>query len=232
LRVYEFGKEYRKINGEYHEEMHLAIALTGRRFPENWNNTNDQISFTDLKAVLENLVRIYGLQNTFMQASNHPFYTDALDLMWSSGRKDQAICIASLGAVQPSLLKSFDVKQQVWFADINWPLWLKALPTKRIQYNAPEKYPAVRRDLSLLLNTNVRFAELEQVAFDAERKLLREVGLFDVYEGKNLESGKKSYALRFVLQDSAKTMTDDQVEKAMGRILQQYQEKLGAVLRG
>jgi phenylalanyl-tRNA synthetase beta chain len=232
LRVYEFGKEYRKINGEYHEEMHLAIALTGRRFPENWNNTNDQVSFTDLKAVLENLVRICGLQNTFMQASNHPFYTDALDLMWSSGRKDQAICIASLGAVQPSLLKSFDVKQQVWFADINWPLWLKALPTKRIQYNAPEKYPAVRRDLSLLLNTNVRFAELEQVAFDAERKLLREVGLFDVYEGKNLESGKKSYALRFVLQDSAKTMTDDQVEKAMGRILQQYQEKLGAVLRG
>lgn len=232
LRFYEFGKEYRKVNGEYAEEMHLVLALTGRRNPESWNNSNDLVSFTDLKAAVENLVRICGLQNTFMQASTHPFYTDALDVMWSNGRKDQAVSIATLGAVQPSLLKAFDVKQQVWFADISWPLWLKALPAKRIQYTAPEKYPSVRRDLSLLLNTSVKFAELEQVAFDAERKLLREVGLFDVYEGKNLETGKKSYALRFVLQDSSKTMTDDQVEKAMGRILQQYQEKLGAVLRG
>ena len=137
-----------------------------------------------------------------------------------------------MGNVHPLLLKTFDVKQEVWYAELNWDALLKAVPASKVSYRQPEKFPAVRRDLSLLIDKAVRYAEIEKVAFETERKLLREVNLFDVYEGKNLEAGKKSYAVSFTMQDPSKTMTDQQVDQIMTRIQTALTEKLGAALRG
>ncbi|MFM7729123.1 MAG: phenylalanine--tRNA ligase subunit beta, partial [Flavobacteriales bacterium] len=141
------------------------------------------------------------------------------------------LSIGILGALHSSILKAFDVKQEVWYAELNWENVLKAIPSKRTSYKQPEKFPAVRRDLSLLIDKAVRYADIEKVAFDTERKLLRDVNLFDVYEGKNLDAGKKSYAVSFTLQDTTKTMTDQQVDQVMTRIQAALLEKLGAGLR-
>jgi phenylalanyl-tRNA synthetase beta chain len=133
--------------------------------------------------------------------------------------------------LQGGVLKAFDVRQEVYFAELNWDNLMKSLPQKRASYQQPEKFPAVRRDLSLLIDKAVRYAEIEKVAIETERKLLREVNLFDVYEGKNLEAGKKSYAISFTMQDSSKTMTDQQVDQIMSRIQAALADKLGAALR-
>jgi len=133
--------------------------------------------------------------------------------------------------LQGGVLKAFDVRQEVYFAELNWDNLMKSLPQKRVSYQQPEKFPAVRRDLSLLIDKAVRYAEIEKVAIETERKLLREVNLFDVYEGKNLEAGKKSYAISFTMQDSSKTMTDQQVDQIMLRIQAALADKLGAALR-
>jgi phenylalanyl-tRNA synthetase beta chain len=133
--------------------------------------------------------------------------------------------------LQGGVLKAFDVRQEVYFAELNWDNLMRSLPQKSVSYQQPEKFPAVRRDLSLLIDKAVRYAEIEKVAIETERKLLREVNLFDVYEGKNLEEGKKSYAVSFTLQDSSKTMTDQQVDQIMSRIQAALADKLGAALR-
>jgi phenylalanyl-tRNA synthetase beta chain len=139
--------------------------------------------------------------------------------------------LARLGKISASIQKTFDIKQAVYYVELDWTTLIESQPKKAIQYKPAEKFPAVRRDLSLLLDQTVKFGDIEKTAFDAERKLLRQVGLFDVYEGKNLEAGKKSYAISFTLQDSSKTMTDQQVDQAMERVRKALDEKLGAKVR-
>lgn len=225
LRLYEFGKEYRKVEGKYIEELHLGIYITGRRNPESWNNTNDAVSFIDLKSEVDAVMRACGIAGLQQDAAVSSLFEEGVSLV--QGKR----AVAQMGAVSAKLLKSFDVRQPVWYADIVWEKVVSMIPKKATQYVAPEKYPAVRRDLSLLLNKTVRFDQLVRQSFQAERKLLRTVNLFDVYEGKNLDADKKSYALSFTLQDSTKTMTDDQVEQAMSRILTALQKECGATLR-
>jgi phenylalanyl-tRNA synthetase beta chain len=140
--------------------------------------------------------------------------------------------VARLGVLDAKIQKAFDIKQAVLYAELNWENLISLLPKNAVQYKPAEKFPPVRRDLSLLMDKNVRFADVEKISFDTERKLLRQVGLFDVYEGKNLEEGKKSYAVSFILQDSTKTMTDQQVDSAMDRVRKALDEKLGAKVRG
>jgi len=225
LRLYEFGKVYHKFADKYNEEKRLALFLTGRKQIESWNNTNDDVSFTDLKGSFENLLKSLRVAGSKYQAYESAIYDDALEC--SVGKT----VIARLGSVNGSLLKSFDVKQTVWYAEIFWENILKILPKADVKYKEAEKFPAVRRDLSLLIDKTVKYADIERLAMESEKKLLRSVNLFDVYEGKNLEAGKKSYAVSFVLQDSTKTMTDDQSEQAMARIQKALEEKLGATLR-
>jgi phenylalanyl-tRNA synthetase beta chain len=226
LRLYEFGKEYRKREGKYEEEQHLAIFMTGRKSIESWNNGNDSVSFYDLKSAVESILNSLGLDTYTIQSVEGSHYDDGL--VFNHGKN----VLVKLGWVAGAMLKAFDVKQPVLFADFKWANVLKALPKNAIQYKAPEKYPAVRRDLSLLFDRAVKYADIEKLAHESERKLLKSVGLFDVYEGKNLEAGKKSYAVSFVMQDSTKTMTDQQVDQAMSRIQKALEEKLGGVLRG
>jgi len=225
LRLFEFGKVYNKYNGAYHEERRVSIVVTGSRLPESWNNASDAVSFADLRAAIERVFAVLGITGVQYKSTEHAFHTDAIEM--SMGK----IQLGTMGGLQSSVLKAFDVKQEVWYAELSWDAVLKAVPAKRVVYRQPEKFPAVRRDLSLLIDKAVRYADIEKVAFDTERKLLREVNLFDVYEGKNLEIGKKSYAVSFTMQDSTKTMTDQQVDQIMTRIQTALSEKLNATLR-
>lgn len=226
LRLFEFGKVYNKYNGAYHEERHLSLTVTGRRAPESWNNPADRVSFADLRTATDRLLALLGIRGVQYKPAEHPFYDDAAEL--TAGK----LSLGVLGNLQHAILKTFDVRQEVWYAELNWDNIIKALPGKRVSYQQPEKFPAVRRDLSLLIDKAIRYADIEKVALETERKLLREVNLFDVYEGKNLDAGKKSYAVSFTLQDSSKTMTDQQVDQIMARIQSAMLEKLGASLRG
>jgi phenylalanyl-tRNA synthetase beta chain len=140
--------------------------------------------------------------------------------------------VGLLGEVAPQVAKAFDVDQSVYYAELHDEALVQLLRERRTTYQEVPKFPAVRRDLSLLLDRSVAYAQLEQIAYQAERKLLREVDLFDVYEGDKLPAGKKSYALSFILQDSGRTLTDEQVEKAMGRIRGAMEKEVGAELRG
>lgn len=225
LRLFEFGKVYHKYTSGYVENYKLGIWLTGRRNAESWNNTQDDVQFFDLKKMIELLLGKLGIASVQMNHTEHSLFDQALEI------KTQNKVAGVWGVLRSDVTKSFDIKQQVYYADLNWDVLVECAAKKAISYKAPEKFPAVRRDLSLLLDKKVEFAEIEKIAFDAEKKLLRKVGLFDVYEGKNLEAGKKSYAVNFTLQDSTKTMTDDQVDAAMSRISKALDEKLGAKIR-
>jgi phenylalanyl-tRNA synthetase beta chain len=225
LRLYEFGKVYHKFGEKYNEEKRLALFLSGRKQQESWNNSNEDVSFSDLKGAFENILQSLRVAGARYQAFESSSFDDALEC--SVGKN----VLARLGCVSGSLLKSFDIKQTVWYAEILWENILKMIPKAEVKYREPEKFPAVRRDLSLLLDKSVKYAEIERIAMESEKKVLRSVNLFDVYEGKNLEAGKKSYAVSFVLQDSSKTMTDEQSEQAMARIQKALEEKLGATLR-
>lgn len=225
LRLFEFGKEYRKSDDRVMERQKLSILMSGRRQPESWNTSNDMCSFIDLKSAVELVMRLTGIVGTRAGSVTHPHFNEGME--WSRGKD----VLVRAGAVHPLLLKEFDISDEVWFADFDWDVVLTCLPSSEITYRAPEKYPAVRRDLSLLLDRQVRFGDIEAAAFGVDRKLLREVNLFDVYEGKNLAEGKKSYAVSFVIQDSSRTMTDAQVDGIMEKIRSVLEEKLGATLR-
>lgn len=220
LHLFEFGKTYHIKEGKYDERRHLCLYITGRSEVENWNNSNRSVTFHDLLGVIEHIASAIGLELNMSEPDNGTVH-------FSSGKQK----IAKAGLVDSEMQSLFDIRNEVWYADIDWDAVLKVLDISHISYESPAKYPAVRRDLSLLIDESISFASLEKVAFESERKLLKKVGLFDVYQGDKLEKGKKSYALSFVLQDSGKTLTDEQVEKAMSRIAGQFNEKLGAVIR-
>ena len=133
--------------------------------------------------------------------------------------------------VTKKLLKAFDIDNEVYYADLNWKELMKAIRSVKISYKEISKFPAVKRDLALLLDKNVQFAEIEKIAYDTEKKLLKEVELFDVYEGKNIEAGKKSYAVSFLLQDESQTLNDKMIDKIMSKLVKNLEDKLGAKLR-
>jgi phenylalanyl-tRNA synthetase beta chain len=226
LRFYEIGSVYAKYGEKYHEEQRMSILLTGRREPENWNASSNDASYYSLKSAVEFILERLGL----MSAAK---YT-ALNSTWFEDGQRIEIArktVAELGWIKPDLLKKNDIKQTVFFADIHWDTLLSFLHMNKVKYREIPKFPEVRRDLSLLLDKKVTFAEIEQLALQSEKKLLRSVGLFDVYEGKNLDAGKKSYALSFVLQDDEQTLTDQVIDQVMEKIRKSLEEKLAAQLR-
>ncbi len=208
------------------ERETLGLVITGRRERESWRSTNDKVDLFDLKEELEVLLERLGLSD---QVSWEPLGHALLDQACTMLVKGRAVGV--IGAVQKSALKAADVSQPVQFAELDEQALLDACRSRTIDFTEVPRFPTVRRDLSLLLEQGVRFEQLRKLAFNAERKLLREVDLFDVYQGDKLPAGKKSYALSFMLQDAEKTLTDDQVDKAMGRIRQAFEKELGAELR-
>ncbi len=228
LRFFEQGRTYAvNPDGTTTERPCTALLITGHRETESWRGKARKAEFADVKAEVELLMERLGLgKGVASGAVAHPLCASAVEV--KHGKRT----VAMLGEVDPSVAKAFDVNQASWYAELMDAELVDLLRKAGTTYREVAKFPAVRRDLSLLLDRAVDYASLERTALQAERKLLREVGLFDVYEGDKLPAGKKSYALRFILQDAEKTLTDEQVEKAMGRIRQALEKEVGAELRG
>lgn len=227
LRIFERGRTYAARNGGTLEHEHTALWMTGRRWPEGWRNAQAQTDLAELRSEAEVLLqRLAAGALLRAHAVEHPLLEEAAELHLNGQR------VALLGRVPAHVLKAFDIAQPVYHAMLEDEVLRAKLAHAQPLYQEVPRFPSVRRDLSLLLDADVRFDTLRQVAFTAERKLLKEVGLFDVYQGDKLPAGKKSYALSFILQDPTKTLTDEQVDKAMGRIRQAMEKEVGAELRG
>jgi len=229
IKFFEFGKTYSKKGKELEEKRELVLAITGSRYPENWMQTRSTTSFFDIKTVSLELLRrlgIHDLQESLLN-KEHPLFAEGL-VIESNGQM-----IAKLGLVQESLLENYDIDQSVFASIIYWDSVLDLSDRKEGEklYTTIAKYPAVRRDLALLLDDSILFSEIREVCFESERKLLKNVNLFDVYKGKSLDSGKKSYGISLILSDPEKTLTDKQVDKAMERIVSNLQEKFDCSLR-
>lgn len=226
LKLYEFGKIYLKTTeGKYIENKHLALFATGRKEAESWNSKYHTTTFYSLKGSVEAVLTRLGLIELKFETNHHDLLTE--NLIGYSGKKQ----VVSFGKVKSNLLKSFDIKQDVYYADFNWDNILELIKKQKFEYKEIPKFPSVRRDLALLLDRSVSFEQLEQIAYQTERKLLKEVRIFDVYEGNKLEAGKKSYAISFTLLDDNETLTDKLIEKIMERLMKAYVEKTGATIR-
>ena len=237
LRFFEFGNCYHfspeKNNDEdpikaYTEEMHLGMWLTGKRVEGSWAHADEQSTFYELKAYVMNIFTRLGVNPGIVVAekSDNNVFGKALALKARSGK-----LLCEMGTVSHKLLKKMDIDQDVFYADINWYNIMRAIKKNETLYHDISKFPSVSRDLALLIDKSVEFEQIEQIARQTEKKLLKSVELFDVYEGKNLPEGKKSYAVNFILQDETKTLNDKQIEAIMTKLINNLKQKLGAELR-
>ena len=225
LKFYEFGKTYHKYSDKYQEDKHLTLFVTGYRTKDSWNTNVAQSGFFYLKGVLTFVLERLGINKLKSTPSKNDVFSEGLS--FSLGK----IKLADFGVVKRSILKEFGIKQEVLFADLNWENILQLASKKAIKVSELSKFPSVKRDLALLLNNKTEFKEVYNLAFQSERKLLKEVDLFDVYEGDKLPKGKKSYAVSFVLQDENKTLEDKQIDKIMQKLQASFEKNLEAVLR-
>ena len=237
LKFFEFGNCYYyheekknpdKALAPYAEDYHLGLWLTGKRVSNSWAHPDEDASVYELKAYVENIFARLGLRMRDMVIApvESDIYATALSISLRNGK-----CLAMFGVVAHKVLRMFDIDADVYFADLNWKELMKAIKNQQVNFTELSKYPVVKRDLALLLDKDVPFAEVEKIAYDTEKKLLKGVSLFDVYEGKNLEAGKKSYAVSFWLQDENATLNDKQIDKIMSKLVANLEHKLGAKLR-
>ena len=237
LKFFEFGNTYQHFNEKadaenpmkaYSEESHLGLWVTGKRVEGSWAHPDEQSSFYELKAYVINVLNRIGLPMgavVFKESENNIF-SKGITVENRGGK-----VLVEMGVVARNLQKKFDIDNEVYFADLYWNQLTKAVRKQKVGFKEISKYPAVSRDLALLLDKSVEFASIEQIAYNAERKLLKKVELFDVYEGKNLPEGKKSYAVNFILQDEQKTLNDKAIDAVMQKIIQNLKKQLNAELR-
>jgi len=224
LKLFEFGKTYHKLPSGYDEPKHLTLFVSGNRNAESWTNAQKPSDFFLFKGYVSSVLERLGIH----KIQNKPAASDvfAEGIAIASGNDT----LVEFGTVKKSILKHFDIKQEVFYADFNWNLILKLIGSK-IKFTDIPKYPEVRRDLALLVDETIAFDAIYNIARQTEKSLLKDVNLFDVYQGKNLPEGKKSYAVSFTLQDSTKTLTDEQIDKIMSKLLKNMENELGASLR-
>ncbi|HCF04197.1 phenylalanine--tRNA ligase subunit beta [Flavobacterium sp.] len=224
LKLFEFGKTYHNYPSGYEETKHLTLFLTGNRNQETWTIGQKPTDFFLFKGYVNAVLERLGIQKT----QNQPLATDVYSegIAISLGKDT----IVEIGVVKKSILKHFGIKQEVFYADFNWAAILKLISNK-IKFTEIPKYPEVRRDLALLLDQAVTYESIYTIAKQTEKSLLKNIDLFDVYEGQNLPEGKKSYALSFSIQDSSKTLTDEQIDKIMSKLQKNFETELGAILR-
>lgn len=225
LRLFEFGKTYFKDQDAYVENGRLSLLMTGRKETEQWNHDTKFVSFYELKGMVDALLKrlgIHGFQVSELQDSLFQY-----GLKYGRGAQE----LVSFGEVSQKLQKTMDVSGKVFFADFNWDALLKALKNHKITYKELSKFPSVRRDLSLLVDQTVSFASLEKIARKTDKKLLKEVNVFDVYQGDKLPENKKSYALSFVFQDEEKTLTDKQIDALVQKLIVNFGKEANAEVR-
>ncbi|MDO1500406.1 phenylalanine--tRNA ligase subunit beta [Winogradskyella maritima] len=225
LKLFEFGKTYHQFNGTRDEQKHLAVFVSGKKVDERWNAQPQDSDFFYLKGTVEAVLERLGLNNL----RSAPIKTDVLSegVSLSVGK----LKMVDFGLVKNSVLKHFGISQPVLYADFNWDNVLQLAQHNSISFKDIPKYPEVRRDFALLIDDTVNFEDIHTIARQTEKQLLKNINLFDVYEGKNLPDGKKSYAVSFTLQDENKTLTDKQIDKIMKKLQTNFETKLGAELR-
>ena len=224
LKLFEFGKSYHNLATGYEEQKHLTLFVSGNRNPESWNLPEKPTDFFLFKGYIEAIVARLGIEKT----KNEPVKSDIFGEGMAITVGEESL--VEYGTVKKSVLKHFDIKQEVLFADFNWNLVLKLISNK-IKFTEIPKYPEVRRDLALLVDVDLPFDSIYKVARQTEKSLLKNISLFDVYLGNNLPEGKKSYAISFTIQDTSKTLTDEQIDKVMNKLQRNFASELGASLR-
>lgn len=224
LKFFEFGKSYKKLLSGYSEKKQMTLFATGNQNSESWTSAKKTVTFFNFKGYIETILSRLGFNSLNFAPVNSDYFSEGIAINYASNT------LVEFGTVKKSILKFFDIKQEVFYAEFNWELILKSLSVK-IKYQDIAKYPEVRRDLSLLINKEITFEALYKTAFNTEKSLLKKVSLFDVYEGKNLPEGKKSYALSFIIQDDSKTLTDTQIEKTMNKLQSSFEKEFEAILR-
>lgn len=225
LQFFEFGKTYHKYEEKYEELKRLALFVTGQRTKDSWLRAGELTSFFYAKGVVNTLMERLGIAKLKTAPTKNDVFSEGISV--SLGKMK----LVDFGTVNPSILKKFGIKQEVIYIDFNWDLILQIAKEKPFKVKSLPKFPAVKRDLALLIDRQVSFREIYNLAFQSERKLLKEVDLFDVYQGEKLPENKKSYAVSFVLQDEDKTLNDKQIEKIMQKLQGAFEKNLGATLR-
>ena len=237
IRFYEFGNCYtytqeNKKEGEtlaqFDEDYRLGLWLCGYRVENNWAHANESSSVYELKAYVENILVRLGINVKKLIFGNlsNDIYDAGLSITTPAGKT-----LGTLGIVNHKIRKAMDIDMDVYYAELDWKALMKETKKNKVTYTELSKYPSVKRDLALLIDKSVQFAEIQKIATESERKLLKDVVLFDVYEGKNLPAGKKSYAVSFILEDETKTLNDKQIDAIMKKIQTNLEQKLGAQLR-
>ncbi len=237
LRFFEFGNCYffdpEKANDEnpmqaYKEENYMALWVTGKRVEGSWAHPNEDSTYYELSAYVQNILQRIGMKQGMLvtKKSDNPNFSAGIVMENRGGKK-----FIEMGIVSKALLKKFDLTQPVYFAELNWTQLMKATKKNEVTFTEISKHPAVSRDLALLIDQTIEFAQIEQIARQTEKKLLKSVELFDVYEGDKLPAGKKSYAVNFILQDTEKTMNDKQIDAIMQKLIANLKKQLNAELR-
>ena len=225
LKFFEFGKTYHNFPGGRTETKHLALFITGLKTQGNWASPDTQSNFFFGKGTVTTLMERLGLDNYAEEETENDIFSEGIAF-----KRNKAVLV-EFGIIKKMITKEFDIDAEVFYADFNWDAVLKQISTKNFKLKPIAKFQAAQRDFALLLDDSVRFGALRDAAFAAERKFLKSVTLFDVYKGKNLPEGKKSYALSFTIQDDEKTLTDKQIDKIMSKLQQKFETEFGASLR-
>lgn len=226
LKFFEFGKTYHDYNGTREEYKHLSLLVTGFKTEENWSNAPQvKTNFFYLKGIIASVLERLGITRYQESATTNDVFSEGLQL--SIGRDT----LVNFGVLKSKIAKHFDITQDVFYADFNWDTIIEVAKRNKIKFTAIPKYPEVRRDFALLLDQNVTFDSLQAIAKKTEKQLLKKVNLFDVYQGKNLPEGKKSYAVSFTFMDERQTLTDKVVDKIMNKLQNNFEKQLGAELR-
>ena len=230
LSLFEFGNIYFTkadigcVTEKYGEAGRVSLCMTGKKSSLYWGEKQQDVTIYELKSAVQKVLQRFNMQNVHFE----PQSDDMLSGMQCTILNNKTI--ARLGAVSKSILKKFGIDKPVYYAEIYWDVLLENYRQKTLVKELPQT-PSVRRDLALLIDSNIQFEQIQKVAFSTERKLLKSVNAFDVYEGKGVPEGKKSYAISFVLQDEQKTLTDSQIENVMNRLIANYKKELNAELR-
>ncbi len=235
LKVFEFGKTYFKKDSydksrgqkNYREERHLILLAAGQQQDENWDSQSFKVNFFYLRGLVDSLMQLTGINADRLKSDEFKDGNYHYGIQLQSNGK----VLARIGLLSKELLKYMGLKSDVFAADIEWDEWFRLIPRNDVQYKPVAKFPEVRRDLALVVDKNLHFQELKSLALRTEKKLLKSVGIFDVYEGDKIPEGKKSYALSFILQDENKTLTDKLIDKSMQRIQMAFEKEMGASLR-
>ncbi|QMU27318.1 phenylalanine--tRNA ligase subunit beta [Adhaeribacter radiodurans] len=224
LKLYELGKVYVKAGNKYQEKTQLALFVTGNATAETWQQPSQKVNFHQLAGVVQNLLTKLTREQLNVQPVEHRYIKNGIAYY----RND--VPVVQMGMLNEAVTKKLDVKEPVWYAELNWDYLIRNYSDKLVAEELA-KFPEVRRDLSLVVDKNITFEQIKAIAWRTERKLLQQLNVFDVYQGDKIDAGKKAYAMSFILQDKQQTLTDKVIDSTMNRLMQQFERQLGAVIR-